>query len=87
MRLQLQYAVGSGILTNGTSDQLAAAAAVASWADLVVLTVGLGSLVEVESHDRSDLQLPLAQQVTSQGSGEWWEAFASLPGATGMGIS
>ena len=57
----VRYSQGSNIvsaLPGGLDD----AANASAWADTVLLVVGLGSIVEVESHDRTYLTLPQAQQ-------------------------
>lgn len=45
-----------------SASDRALAANVSSWADIVVLVVGLGNLIEVEGRDRAYLSLPPAQQ-------------------------
>ena len=86
----VRYAQGSGIRTansSGLSDAIAAA----QWADLVILSVGLGSLIEVEGRDRTYLTLPTAQQdlvdAVAQAVGPSTRLIITIASAGGVDLS
>lgn len=58
---EVRWALGSGFTVPAGADGLQQAVAIASWADTVVLSVGLGTLIEAEGRDRTSLRLPDAQ--------------------------
>jgi len=60
---KLQDAGGKGceLTKNSTSSSFADAIAAAKYADAIVLAMGIGQSIEGESHDRTDVALPLVQ--------------------------